>query len=71
MADYGCFSDPIAMQRLGNTHGGYMANWGPADDARYLHVLRAGSGKHFIRQPVKNMKGIIQQMNSTLPINTV
>ena len=48
-----------------------MANWGPAEDAQYLHVLRAESGKHFLRQSVKNIKGIIQQMNRTLPINTV
>ena len=48
-----------------------MANWGPAEDARYLHVLRAESGKHFLRQAVKNIKGIIQQMNSTWTISTV
>ena len=59
------------MQRLGNIHGGYRANWGPADDARYLHVLRAEPGKHFLMQAVKNTKGIIQQMNRTSTINTV
>ena len=45
-------SDAIAMQRLGNMHGGYAVNWGPEDDARYLHVLRAESGKYFLRQAV-------------------
>ena len=45
-------SDAIAMQRLGNIHGGYAANRGPADDVRYLRVLRAESGKHFLRQAV-------------------
>ena len=48
-----------------------MANWGPAEDARYLHVLRAESGKHFLRQAVKNKKvSFCKLMNRTSTINT-